>query len=152
MTTKRTIRNISGTTVFVGHLFLISSIVYKWDSIDKLVELGAPLLPVTTYALASVIRFSSSNKLYSDDADRALFLFSLVSVGLPGFVFAANVVAIMAVDTNLLGAGFTVDQGREMITWLETALGAGYATIVEGLFSTVNKDKEGAVTLQDREK
>lgn len=135
MYTKRLIRNISGTIIFVGHLFCISAIMYKWGSVDVLVSLGGPLLPVTAYALASLIRFSASNKLYEDDGDPALFLFALLSIGLPAFVAAATIAVILAVDTSLLGPGFDVNQGRTVITWLETALGAGYAGIVEGLFS-----------------
>ncbi len=135
MLTKRHVRNVTGLAVFFGHLACVGLIIYKWKSIDGLLNLGAPIMPVAAYALASIIRFSSGNKLYKDDADRALLLFSVVSISLPVFVAAANIVVIMAVDTSLLGTGFTVTKGREVITWLEATLGAGYAFVVEGLFN-----------------
>lgn len=134
MITKRQIRNVSGTIILVGHLLCISTILYKWGSVEVLVNLGGPMLPVTAYALASLIRFSASNSMFEDDKDPALFLFMLLSIVLPAFVAAAAFFVILSVDTSLLGPSFDVDQGRAAITWLETVLGASYAGIVEGLF------------------
>ena len=93
-------------------------------------------MPVAAYAIANLVRFSSQNKLYKDDSENALFLFAVISIAFPIIVNVACIVVILAVDSSILGPGFTVDDGREVITWLEVSLGAGYAVVVEGLFKS----------------
>ena len=138
MLTKRHVRNIAGLSVFIGHLICVALIIFRWKSIDGLLDVGAPMLPVAAYALANIVRFSSHNKLYKDDSDQALLLFAVISISLPIIVNLSCIFVILAVDSPLLGPGFTADDGREIITWLEISLGAGYAVIVEGLFRSPN--------------
>lgn len=109
-------------------------IIYRWQSIDGLLDVGAPILPVAAYAIVNLVRFSSHNKLYRDDSEQALFLFAFISIAFPIAVNSACIVVILAVDSSILGTGFAAKDGREVITWLEVSLGAGYAVVVEGLF------------------
>jgi hypothetical protein len=132
--TKRAVRNVAGSIILVGHLVCIGLILLKWRSMSDLISLGAPILPVISYAFVNVIRFALRNELFGDDAQPAMFLFSLASVLLTVFVVVGNIVVILMVDSELLGTSISVSQGREIITWLESALGGGYALIVEGLF------------------
>jgi hypothetical protein len=131
---KRAIRNICGAIVLIGHLACIALILLKWRSMSDLVSLGAPILPVVSYAFVSVIRFALRNELLADDLQPAMFLFVLASILLTVFVVIGNIVVILMVDSEVLGASISVSEGREIITWLESALGGGYALIVEGLF------------------
>lgn len=101
---------------------------------SDLVSLGAPILPVVSYAFVNVIRFALRNELLADDLQPAMFLFVLASILLTVFVVIGNIVVILMVDSEVLGASISVSEGREIITWLESALGGGYALIVEGLF------------------
>jgi hypothetical protein len=131
---KRLVRNISGSIILLGHLACIGLILLKWRSMADLVSLGAPILPVTSYAFVNVIRFAIRNEVFRDDAQPALFLFTLASIVLTVFVVLGNLIVILSVDSDMLGSSISVSQGREIITWLESALGGGYALIVEGLF------------------
>jgi hypothetical protein len=132
--TKRAVRNSSGAIILIGHLTCIALILLKWRSMNDLVSLGAPILPVASYAFVNVIRFALRNELFGDDLQPAMFLFSLASILLTVFVVVGNLVVILMVDSEVLGASISVSEGREIITWLESALGGGYALIVEGLF------------------
>ena len=143
--TKRVVRNIAGSIILIGHLACVAIILIKWRSMSDLVSLGAPILPVISYAFANVIRFALKNELFGDDAQPAMFLFSLASVLLTVFVVLGNIVVILMVDSELLGASISVSQGREIITWLESALGGGYALIVEGLFQVPHSRARASV-------
>jgi hypothetical protein len=132
--TKGSIRNISGAIILIGHLGCIALIILKWRSMSDVISLGAPILPVISYAFVNVIRFSVRNEPSVDDIQPAMFLFSFASLLLTIFVVAGNILVILMVDSEVLGTSMTVSQGREIITWLESALGGGYALIVEGLF------------------
>ncbi|MGJ4995724.1 hypothetical protein ACQR0Z_14960 [Bradyrhizobium sp. HKCCYLS3077] len=101
---------------------------------SDLISLGAPILPVVSYAFVNVIRFAIKNELFGDDGQPTFFLFTFASILLTAFVILGNVAVILMVDSDLLGTSITVSQGREIITWLESALGGGYALLIEGLF------------------
>ena len=126
--------------MLIGHMVCVVIIVLKWQSVDGLLNVGAPMLPIAAYAVANLVRFSSQNKLYKDDSDNALFLFAVVSISFPLVINLSCIFVILAVDSNFFSVGFSVDDGRELITWLEVSLGAGYAIVVEGLFRSTERE------------
>jgi hypothetical protein len=113
---KGTIRNICGTIILLGHLLAVAVILAKWRSMSNLISVGAPILPILSYAFVNVIRYAMKNEVSDDDARPALFLFSLASMLLTTSVIVGNLAVILMIDSNILGTSVSVTQGREIIT------------------------------------